>query len=672
MANRSGRRPASIADRVRHACAPVLVVALAAAMAACAVAVSAIRKGEIAEQRQDYDLAVVEYTEAARQRPSDASIRLSLERARLRAAEVHLSKGRRAASLGKLDEALIEFQIASQLNPTSTTIDEAVRDTRTKLRAKVAVTREGKTELQSLVEKSRDLPLPGLDLPAGINLPESLSFRDASSRDVFTAIGRFAEFSLVFDPAFRDAQVTVDLRKSTFDQALASVAASTHNFYHVTAPRSVTIIPDTPAKRREYEEDVVRTFFLSNADVKETIDLLRIVVDARRIAPTSAANAVTLKDTPERVAAAGRIIAAIDKARAEVVIEVEVLEVNRTKLKEYGLQLASPGAAGVGGSVDANREGLTLQELQTLSGAGVFLTNVPALFYRLLKSDTNTRTLANPQLRTSDGTAAQARFGDRVPVPSTTFSPIATGGVNQQPITSFAYENIGVNIDITPRIHHDDDVSLALKVEVSAFSGAGYGGLPTFGNRSVNSLIRLRDGETSVLGGLIRDDDRQVLEGVPGLSDIPLIGRLFARTRKETQQTDIIVTLTPAYRARARPDRGGPQALPGRARCRGLAARTRPARAVQAAGRHHQTALTEACRRQATGYGLQALPRACCHAASSFTAVRHAEPVLLELSSAASSLSWMPPNPPLDMTTTRSPSLASPETAATMSSTAGT
>jgi general secretion pathway protein D len=130
-------------------------------------------------------------------------------------------------------------------------------------------------------------------------------------------------------------------------------------------------------------------------------------------------------------------------------------------------------------------------------------------------------------------------------VPVTTFSPIASGGVAQQPITSFNYENIGVNIDITPRTHHNDDVSLALKVEVSNISGTGFGGLPTFGNRSITTVIRLRDGETNILAGLIRDDERTVLNGVPGLSDLPVVGRLFAQNRKQTQQTDIVLTLTP-------------------------------------------------------------------------------------------------------------------------------
>jgi general secretion pathway protein D len=163
----------------------------------------------------------------------------------------------------------------------------------------------------------------------------------------------------------------------------------------------------------------------------------------------------------------------------------------------------------------------------------------------LLKTDNHTRTLANPQLRTSEGVAAQARFGERVPVPVTTFSPIATGGVAQQPITSFNYENIGVNIDITPRTHHDDEVSLTLKIEVSSISGTGFGGLPTFGNRTISTVLRLHDGETNLLAGLIRDDERTVLEGVPGLSDLPVVGRLFAHNKRETQETDIVLTLTP-------------------------------------------------------------------------------------------------------------------------------
>ncbi|HZR24891.1 MAG TPA: secretin N-terminal domain-containing protein [Vicinamibacterales bacterium] len=521
-----------------------LIGALLCLVVAGCAASTAFHHGRDAEQRQDYDVAVVEYTKAVRLRPGDVNARLALDRAKMRASTDHFNRGRRFAATAKLDQALAEYQLAIELNPTNAEADEELRATRAKLRNKVAVSREGKTELESLIERTRDLPPPGLDLPAGIKMPASLTFREASSRDVFTAIARMAGISLIFDTAFREAPITVDLRNATLDDALNTVAGATRTFFRVTAPRTVIVIPDTPAKRREYEEQVVRTFYLSNADLKETMDLLRLVLDARRISPTTATNAVTIQDSPERIAAAARLLSAVDKARPEVIIDVELLEVNRSKLLEYGLQIASAGSSGINGSASVDSP-TTLQALRNLTQSDVLLTAVPSLYYRLLKTDTNTRTLASPQLRTTDGSPASARFGEQVPVPQTTFTPFATGGTPQQPITSFNYQNIGVNIDITPRTHHDDDVSLTIKVSVTNISGTGFQGLPTFGNREIQTTIRLKDGETNMLAGLIRDDERNALEGLPGLSDVPLVGRLFAHNTKQTDQTDIILTLTP-------------------------------------------------------------------------------------------------------------------------------
>jgi general secretion pathway protein D len=521
---------------------------LAAALLAggCATS-SALRAGQRAEDAQDYDRAVVEYTKAVRAKPDDRTAQLALNRARVRASQEHYFRGRRLEATEHFEEALGEFQLAAELNPAAADADAALRATRQKLRTRLAVSREGKTELQSLIDRSRDLAPAGLELPDGVKLPDSLVFSSAGSAMVFKALGRLTDVNVVFDPGFRDTPISVDLRNVSLQDALTSVTASTRTFYRVTAPRTITIIPDTPAKRREYEEAVVRTFYLSNADIKEVIDLLRIVVDVRQISPITATNAISIKDTPEHVAAAGRLIAAVDKARPEVVIEVELLEVDRTRLREYGLQIASPGTdpQGVAGSADVNREGFTLQNLRNLTAADVLLSGLPGIYYRLLKNDSNTRTLANPQLRTSEGLPAQARFGERVPVPITQFAPIATGGINQQPITSFEYQNIGVNIDITPRMHHDDEVTLALKLSLSSISGTGFGGLPTFGNREITTTIRLKDGETNMLAGLIRDDERTVLSGTPGLSDLPVIGHLFATHHKESTQTDIILTLTP-------------------------------------------------------------------------------------------------------------------------------
>jgi general secretion pathway protein D len=511
---------------------------------------NARKAAQLAESQQDFDRAVIEYTKLLRERPDDGMARASLQQAKLRASQSHFSTARRMAALGRFEEAQVEYQIAAELNPGNVGIQEELRTMRAQIRAKVAVTDSGKTQLEMLIAQSREGPLPGASLPTDVVLPDTLMFREASAQVVYLAIGKFADLSIVFDPAFRDQQITVDLRKNTLAEALDTVSSATRNFWKSSgrggnSQRTVSIIPDTPAKRREYEEEVVRVFYLSNADLKETIDILRIVVDARRIAPLTATNAISIKDTPERIAAAGRIIGAIDKARPEVVIDVELLEVDRKHMKDYGLQIASPGSPGISGSVTLKDPTYSLEGLRNLTQSDVILSGLPGLYYRLLKTDNATRVLANPQLRTSEGIAAQARFGERVPIPVTVFAPLATGGAAQQPITSFNYENIGVNIDITPRTHHDDEVSLAVKIEVSNISGTGFGDLPTFGNRSINTVIRLKDGETNMLAGLIRDDERKVMSGVPGLSDLPVIGALFASNHRETQQTDIILTLTP-------------------------------------------------------------------------------------------------------------------------------
>src|SRR5262245_4974934 len=529
----------------------LFVIVTVALLAGGCAASAALNRGHEFERRQEYDAAVAEYAQALRKDPDNTEARLALDRAKLRASLDHFNRGRRFDAVGKFEEALVEYEAAAELNPSSGDVDAAVRETRNKLRSKIAVSRDGKTELQSLIDRTRSMPAPGLDLPADVKMPESLFFSGASSRLVFMAIGKIADISVGFDTAFREAPVTIDLRNTTLRDALNAVTDQTRTFYRVTGQRTLLIVPDTPAKRREYEEEVVRVFYLSNAELKETMDLLRMVLDARRISPVTGTNALTVKDTPERIDAASRLLSAIDKARPEVIIDVELLEVDRTRLQEYGLQIASPGSPGLNGAIGIAPDSavtpptISLQSLRNLSSADVLFANLPNLYYRLLKSDTNTRTLAKPQLRTMEGITAQARFGERVPVPVTTFSPVAQGGLPIQPTTSFQYENIGVNIDITPRTHHEAEVTLALRVNVQAVSGTGFGGLPTFANREINTQIRLRDGETNMLAGLIRDEERRSLDGIPGLSDLPVIGRVFAHNKTEVTQSDIILTLTP-------------------------------------------------------------------------------------------------------------------------------
>ena len=358
--------------------AAALVCLVVATLSGCATS-AAMRAAQIAEGQQDFDRAVVEYTKVLRERPNNRTVQASLEQAKIRAAQDHFARARRLAATGKFEEALVEYGIAGELNPGNSTIQDEMTRVRLQLRAKIAVNEGGKTHLETVIEQSLNAPLPGADLPDDVTMPDTLVFRDASSRDIFVAIAKYTNLNIAFDPAFRDQPISVDLRNTKLPDALNAVALATRNFWRVTGPRTLVIVPDTPAKRREYEEEIVRTFYLSNADLKETIDILRIVVDARRIAMLTATNAITIKDTADRIAAAGKIITAIDKARPEVVIDVELLEVDRTTLKEYGLQIASPGSPGIAGTADVNRDDFTLLDLRNLTQAGVSLTNLPGL-----------------------------------------------------------------------------------------------------------------------------------------------------------------------------------------------------------------------------------------------------------------------------------------------------
>ena len=538
------------ADRRARAAAALTAAGFCLAFAA-GCATSAGDRARTAERAENFDEAVIEYMRALDERPNDRALQLALERAKRRAAQYHQAEGLRLAGIGNHEDALVEYGIAAELDPDSAALRDALRETAALVRTRRDALRAGQTEIEALIERTRFLPADGLELPDRV-LPDSLVFRDASTRDVFAALGLFSDVDVVFDPDFVDQRLSVDLRGARLPSAFASVSRSTGNFYRVTAPGTVTVIPDTPAKRTEYEETVVRTFYLSNADIEETINLLRVVLDLRRLSHVSATRALSINDTPERVAAAARLIAAVDKAPPEVVIDVELLEVDRQRVRDYGLQFAtvasSGGAneAGVTGRLFVDEsEGLSIDDLSRLSAGDVLVANLPGLFYRLLKRDRNTHTLANPHIRASAGQTATAQFGDEVPVPVTQFTPFAAGGLQQQPVTSFNYRNVGVNIEITPHIHHDDEVSLDILIELVTISGTGYGDIPTFGERSLETTIRLRNGETNILAGLIRDNEREVLEGVPGLSDLPIIGRLFTRSRLETQETDIILTLTP-------------------------------------------------------------------------------------------------------------------------------
>jgi general secretion pathway protein D len=533
----------------------VAVVGSAVIFAASGCASGTLERAKNADELHDYDIAVAEYTKAVREHPGSQAAVLGLETAKLRASDAHFARGQRLSSQGRLDDAIVELQIATDLNPTNADAARALRDARTAQREKLAKEAEGQpTALEQLLAKQRTLTTPGYALPEVPFGDEIRTGENATTRQVYLLIALSAKLSVTFDQTFQDRQAPVSLLANTMTirQALDVVASATNTFYQVIGPNAIIVVPNTPAKINEYRQEVVQTFYVQNADpkdLKDLTDFLRIVADARFESMVAGSNAISVRDTPERVALIGRLIAAVDKARPEVVVDVEILEVDRNKLEEYGLQLASNTssgqAAGPNGSISVQNDPSSIAALQALGASNVIVSGIPALYYRLLKTDVNTRTLANPHVRMTDGVQGVAEFGTSVPVPTTTFAPVQQGGLTEQAVTSFTYKNVGVSITMTPRTHPNDDVSLVLDLVLNDLAGSGFQGLPQFTNRHVSTTIRLKDGETNILAGLIRNDEILERDGLPGLTSLPGLRDIFSKTHKERDETDVVLMLTP-------------------------------------------------------------------------------------------------------------------------------
>lgn len=533
---------------MKRALRAAIAVLVAAGLSACAVRSGDLSAGAAAERAGRYDEAVAHYARAAAEGATPEALQ-SLVRAKQRAAAAHAAEAERMAAAGNFHGAADELRTAVLFAPDESAYQERLAEIQA---AAADGEREARLEtLSALKDEVLGRPL-GMEVLEGAHAPARFVFQDASLRDVLLTLADIGGVNMAFDGDFRDRTVSVEAEDSTFEDALRMVTATTGHFFRVESPRLITIIPDTPDKRARYEDEVAQTFYLSTADLTQTTDTLRIVLGLRQIAATEGTNSITIVDNREQLAAAAQIIRALDRSPGEVVVDVELMEVNRTRLEQYGLPLISGETTGIATSVTPRLDTLLTNPYTTES---LRVAGLPGAILQLVRTDSDTHVLANPQLRASDGRTATADFGERVPVPVTTFAPIATGGLAQQPTTTFEYENVGVSIEVMPRIHHDDSVTLDVQIRLDNVSGTGYSGLPTFGNRSVATTLRLRNGETSMIAGLIRQEERTTLSGLPGISDLPVLGRLFARNEDDSRESDIILTITPRIARRADLDR---------------------------------------------------------------------------------------------------------------------
>lgn len=524
----------------------LLLLAVLALGVACS-SYQTLRRAEQAEQRGDWDTAVLRYLELTTQEPDNARYKAALLRAKIRASQVHFERGKRFHEAQVLDRALIEYQQAAQLDPTNQYAAVELE----KVRARLASARRDSPlplTLDEMKDKTRDTAAQPPVLNPRSKDPISLDFpKPVSLFDIYKALGKAFGINILFDPNLRDQNLAIELKDVTAVDALEILMRASGQFYKVVDEHSIIIAADNPQNRRNYEDQVIQTFFLSNSEVKEVVNLLRSLIGAKNVAVNEQLNAITIRDTADKVKVAQRIIEGIDKSKAEVVVDVELLQVNTSRLLELGVSLS---AYQVTQTVDLGTDAtIRLSDLQNLTAESWAMT-IPSIIYDFVKTNSDGQLLAKPQVRISEGEKASLHIGDKVPIPVTSFNTSQTvGGGTIIPITSFQYQDVGIRIEIEPRVHHNKEVTLKLKIEVSQITSyvAGSGGQrqPVIGTRNIESKIRLKDGETNFLAGLIRTDESHSDSGLPGLSDLPVIGRLFGKTSTDATRTDVLLTLTP-------------------------------------------------------------------------------------------------------------------------------
>lgn len=493
------------------------------------------RLGNEAEINKDWDQAIQHYEKAIVEKPNEYAYKMSLARVRLTASLVHMRSARNFAIQGNKDEALKEYEKALSYDPQNRALYEEMSRL---------------TQAAPPPEKREE---EKLEYPVKLKVAKDkieLKFTEAGLRSIFQTLAKHAQVNIIFDELFKDLPLTIDIAGRQFEAAIGYLCLASKNFYRVIDERTLIVVPDQPVKRIQYEQNAIKVFFLSNISAQDIFaalqQMLRSQIRAPNIFVDKNLNTVTIRDTPGNIMLAADLIRKWDKPKGEVIIDLEIMEVSRQKLREIGVDLdnALVGLryAGPGSTDDAGWFGLG--ELDLGKGSS-YQVSLPSALVRFLQSDADTKLLAQPRLRGVGDEEMKAVVGQKVPIPQTTFTPIAAGGVSQQPITSFTYQDVGLEIKIKPKIHLEKEITLEIEVKITAIAGSGYADIPIIANREIKNIIRLKDGETNFLAGLLRDEERKSLSGIAGLASIPILGNLFGSTEQKIEQSDLILTVTP-------------------------------------------------------------------------------------------------------------------------------
>lgn len=550
-----------------------------------------LKEGRDYESRKMWSEAVEKYEQALATDPDDPQYLMAVRRARFQSSQQHVVAAGKLREQGQLEAAAEEFQKAILMDPGSAialqewkrTMDLLEREKAgKKLEGAERGLTDGERARKEMDERAAAM-LPPPQLQPISQLPRTLKMNNQPPKVLYETIGKLAGINVVFDPQIQATgkNFNVDLNNATLEQGLDYLAVVTKTFWKPISPNTILVTEDNITKRRDYEDNVVRVFYVQNAtsvqEFQEIATAVRSLTEIRRVFTYNAQRAVLMRGTPDQIALAEKLIHDLDKPKAEVVVDVIVMEANRSRTRDLAAAIVSGGKPGLNvpvgftprnpiltGTGTTNNDTTGTGSLNTttptsnlISLAQVgristndFSTTLPGALLQLVVSDRQTRVLQSPQVRASDGQKVTLRIGDKIPYATGAFQSGLGGGIGGMPFanTQFNFAEVGVNVDITPTVHGEDEVTLKIAVEVSNVRDrVSIGGIeqPVIGQRRSETEIRLREGEVNILGGLAQEQDSRSISGIPGLVNIPVLGKLLGSESLTRDRGELLIALIP-------------------------------------------------------------------------------------------------------------------------------
>ena len=551
----------------------LLLVALAALPALADKAKDLFDKGRDAEARQQYEAAFGFFRQAYQLKPKDLRYRAAFEHSRFDAGAEVVHRGQKLRQEGKLQDAVAEFQKALAIDPSSFIAQQELTRTLKIINDQTNPTPQAAGTPGSLERKIHEAGGP-VELAPISNVPVTLKMLNTKSDVVYRTVGQLAGINVLFDPDYTPRPINVDLNGVSLEDALEISALESKTFWRPVTPNTIFVATDNPAKRKELEQSVLKTFYLSNlsqpTELQDVVNAIRAVLDVQRVQQLLSQNALVVRGTPDQIALAQKLVQDLDKARPEVIVDIAVMQVSKDRSRTLGLSpptsatvtlqpninqtVTTPTTNPITGvttpstSTGNSSNGINLNTLGNLNATD-FQVTIPSANLSAVMSNSDTKLIQNPQIRALDGQKASLKIGDRVPVATGSFQP-GIGGVGINPLvnTQFQYLDVGVNIDITPHVHANGEVTLKILMDVSAVTGQqNIGGIsqPIIGQRKIEHEIRLKDGEANLLGGIMEDQQTKSLSGIPGLAQIPILKYLFGQTTQDHSENQIVFAIVP-------------------------------------------------------------------------------------------------------------------------------